>query len=270
MGMKNKEEKLLQSERIFEALSGVDEELLYRSEKKKNNIITFKNIGIAAAACVGLLVFGSVAIVSTTGGVKQAISGSAPMSFAPKTEDAAGACMEEAVEMSDYCTNNVETDDYFDVEALEETGDTERSEATSIQTIGSSIDGIDKVDLRVIEEMKALNFINGLRDVPNTNLVNIAIDEAFEIMPYGKYLSRLDRTDVSFKEIYAFKTADEINGLYAHMEYQNREVAVIIFDSGLTVNDKYEIRTYDDVNVCVLGVYEDDALQNDVFEMIEE
>lgn len=45
---------------LFEAFSGVDEELLYRSEKTKTRVIPFKMMGMAAACMFMLLVGGAV------------------------------------------------------------------------------------------------------------------------------------------------------------------------------------------------------------------
>ena len=59
--MSQKEEKAL---RVFEALNGVDEELLLRSEKnaekKPGKIFRFRTVGRVAAACLGFLVAGGV------------------------------------------------------------------------------------------------------------------------------------------------------------------------------------------------------------------
>lgn len=77
--MSQKEEKAL---RVFEALNGVDEELLLRSEKKAEKkpgkIFRFQTVSRVAAACLGFLV---------VGGVFLAVQNSQMKSATPMAED---------------------------------------------------------------------------------------------------------------------------------------------------------------------------------------
>ena len=70
---------------LFEAFSGVDEELLYRSEKNKTRVIPFRMMGMAAACMFMLLVGGAVILNPLS--VKESDSGTAAGGAYPQMYD---------------------------------------------------------------------------------------------------------------------------------------------------------------------------------------
>ena len=70
---------------LFEAFSGVDEELLYRSEKNKTRVIPFRMMGMAAA-CMFMLLVGGVVILNPLS-VKESDSGTAAGGAYPQMYD---------------------------------------------------------------------------------------------------------------------------------------------------------------------------------------
>lgn len=114
-------EKREASERLFEALSGVDPALLERSEQQKGRkVIPWTRWTSVAAACIAFLVLGVsyIAINSTGGGTMD--SATAPQSVKEASSATSGAVVQEQSMSSSVMAEDAIAEDAMAVETIEE------------------------------------------------------------------------------------------------------------------------------------------------------